>query len=60
MLIGIKLTPHIKCEHICSQIQKLLEIYQKSDTTENSLLVIRISKIIDNDNSLIKNLEYKN
>jgi hypothetical protein len=60
MLTGIKLTPQIKCEHICQQIQKLLDSYQKSDTTENSILTIRITKIIDSDNSLIKNLEYKN
>lgn len=63
MFIGIKLTPQIKCEYICYQIQKLLDHYQKTEKTENtedSLLVIKIHKITNDDSSLVKKLEYKN
>jgi hypothetical protein len=60
MIVGIKLGVGIKCEDICYQIQQLVNHYQKSNSLEDSILVIKISTIKDSSDSQVMNLEYKN
>lgn len=58
MLLSIKIQPNISCEYICQSIQKALEKYSQSNDISDSLIVIDIQKVND-DNSLVPKLEYK-
>lgn len=58
MLTCIKLQQNISCEYVCQTIQKALEKYSKTNDLSDSLIVIDIQKVTD-DNSLIPKLEYK-
>lgn len=58
MLTCIKIQENISCEYICQTIQKALTQYQKTNDISDSLIVIDIQKVTD-DNSLIPKLEYK-
>ncbi len=60
MIVGIKLGPSIKCEDICYQIQQSVNHYQKSNSLDDTILVIKISQIKDSIDSQVMNLEYKN
>ena len=60
MIVGIKLGSSVKCENICYQIQQLVNNYQKNNSLDDTILVIKINKITDSTDSQVKNLEYKN
>lgn len=60
MIVGIKLGASIKCEEICYKIQNLINSYQTENSLDDAILVIKINKIISDDDSQIKKLEYKN
>lgn len=49
----------MSCEYICQTLQKTLERYSKTNDISDSLIVINIQKVTD-DNSLVPKLEYKN
>ncbi len=58
MLACIRIQQNISCEYICHTIQKALEKYSKTNDLSDSLIVIDIQKVTD-DNSLVPKLEYK-
>lgn len=58
MLASIKIEQNISCESVCKTIQKTLEQYSKNNDISDSLIVIDIQKMTD-DNSLVPKLEYK-
>jgi len=59
MLLSFSLSQNIECQKICNELQRIITIYQKSNSLEDSVIVIDIKKIT-NDSSLIPKLEYKN
>lgn len=58
MLTCIKIQQNISCEYLCQTIQKALERYSQTNDISDSLIVIDIQKVTD-DNGLIPKLEYK-
>jgi hypothetical protein len=55
MFRAIKIQPNIPCEYICQHIQRLLNDYQKTKTSNNEMfLVIEIKEPTDNDSPIPK------
>jgi hypothetical protein len=52
--------PHISCDKICEQIQKLITKFKNENPNTNAALVIKIHQIVDSDQeSEVLNIEYK-
>lgn len=58
MLTSIKLQPNMQCEYICHTIQTALTKYQQHNDMSDTVLVIDIKKISDDD-TMIPKLDHK-
>ena len=61
MKFAIRLNKNLDCEYICSQVQKLIIDYQKSNNHDiaDSVLSIDIIQLTDGGTNHIPKLEYK-
>ncbi len=58
-MIAITLNQNISCEHICQQIQRLIEKNQQSHGNKDFILTINLKEVSYDDNSMIPKIEYK-
>lgn len=58
MLLSIKLVNNLSCEYLCRSLDKAIKEYQKDNDTTDSLLVIEIKKVND-DNNMVPKIEFK-
>lgn len=58
-MIAIVLNTDISCEHICYEIQKLIEKNRNINNGKSLVLTIDIKQIAYDDHSMIPKIEYK-
>ena len=46
-MIGISLNKNISCEHICREIQRIVENYSKENNLNDAILTIQINNATD-------------